>query len=338
MEWYNLDLQNLKNNAQLNNDGLSLSKQLSSDYLYRNLAYALFVIFFIAAFFISLANANFDFAKILEAQFWIDFTITFGGGMVLKWAFGKYGNYEGHKNEKVIKEIKNIEQTNLIIKERGLLSLLSMYVNFNNHIRKLRAIKNKVFAKINGTFGFRKNKWLKQKEAVIIAEKYLMAEDNSEEKERLEAELNERNFDIDAYKIRYPYINESTLKTGFAGREDEDEKMDFNEYYELFGKNSLVTILSILISVLLAISTVVMEEISLKTFFVFFTRVAMYSVNSYVGFSIGKSAVETVKLNILTTINRFLNTFLEQNKETKVTDLNRLVLAKEQNGGEQEWQ
>lgn len=323
-----MDLQNLKQNPQLNNDGLSLSKQLSSDYLYRNLAYALFVVFFVAAFFISLANANFDFAKILEAQFWIDFTVTFGGGMVLKWAFGRYGSYEGHKNKKVIQEIASIEKTNLEIKEKGLLSLLSQYVNFNNHLRKLKAIKNKVFAKINGSFGRKKNKWLKQKEAVLIAEKWLMAEDNSEEKFALEAELNERNFDIDAYKIKYPYINESTLKTGFAGREDEDEKMDFNEYYELFGKNSIVTILSVIISVLLAISTVVMEEITIKTFFVFFTRVAMYGVNSYVGFSIGKSAVETVKLNILTTINRFLSTFLEQNKT---------VLTKPINGGEEQW-
>lgn len=333
-----MNLQNLKNNAQLNNDGLSLSKQLSSDYLYRNLAYALFVIFFIAAFFISLASANFDFTKILQAQFWIDFTITFGGGMILKWAFGKYGNYEGHKNKKVIEEIKSIEQTNLVIKEKGLLSLLSMYVNFNNSLRKLRAIKNKIFTKINGSFGRGKKKWLKQKEAVLIAEKYIMAEDNTEEKERLKAELDERNFDIDAYKIRYPFINESTLKTGFSAKEEEDEKMDFNEYYELFGKNSLVTILSILISVLLAVSTIVVEEITLKTFFVFFTRVALYGVNSYIGFSIAKSAVETVKLNILTTINRFLNTFLEENKNKNLTDLNRLVLAREQNGGEQEWQ
>lgn len=333
-----MNLQNLKNNAQLNNDGLSLSKQLSSDYLYRNLAYALFVIFFIAAFFISLASANFDFTKILQAQFWIDFTITFGGGMILKWAFGKYGNYEGHKNKKVIEEIKSIEQTNLVIKEKGLLSLLSMYVHFNNSVRKLKAIKNKIFTKINGSFGRGKKKWLKQKEAVLIAEKYIMAEDNTEEKERLKAELDERNFDIDAYKIRYPFINESTLKTGFSGKEDEDEKMDFNEYYELFGKNSLVTILSILISVLLAVSTIVVEEITLKTFFVFFTRVALYGVNSYIGFSIAKSAVETVKLNILTTINRFLNTFLEENKNKNLTDLNRLVLAREQNGGEQEWQ
>ena len=333
-----MNLQNLKNNAQLNNDGLSLSKQLSSDYLYRNLAYALFVIFFIAAFFISLASANFDLTKILQAQFWIDFTITFGGGMILKWAFGKYGNYEGHKNKKVIEEIKSIEQTNLVIKEKGLLSLLSLYVHFNNSLRKLRAIKNKIFTKINGSFGRGKKKWLKQKEAVLIAEKYIMAEDNTEEKERLKAELDERNFDIDAYKIRYPFINESTLKTGFSGKEDEDEKMDFNEYYELFGKNSLVTILSILISVLLAVSTIVVEEITLKTFFVFFTRVALYGVNSYIGFSIAKSAVETVKLNILTTINRFLNTFLEENKNKNLTDLNRLVLAREQNGGEQEWQ
>lgn len=310
-----MDLQNLKQNSQLNNDGLSLSKQLSSDYLYRNLAYTLFVVFFIAAFFISLAQANFDFAKILQAQFWIDFSITFGGGMILKWAFGKYGSYEGHKNKKVIEEIKSIEETNQAIKEKGLLGLLSLYVTFNNNLRKLRAIKNKVFARINGTFGMRKNKWIKEKDAILIAEKWLMAEDGSEEKLKLQEELNERNFDIDSYKIRYPYINESTLKTGFSGREDEDEKMDFNEYYELFGKNSMVTILSILVSVLLAISTVVMEEITLKTFFVFFTRVAMYGVNSYVGFSIGKSAVETVKLNILTTITRFLNTFLEQNKE-----------------------
>ncbi len=330
-----MNLQNLKTNTQLNNDGLNLSKQLSSDYLYRNLAYSLFVIFFIAAFFISLASADFDFTKILQAQFWIDFSITFGGGMILKWAFGKYGSYEGHKNKKVIAEIKNIQSVNYTIKEKGLLSLLSLYVTFNNHLRKLKAIKNKVFARINGTFGFRKRRWLKQKDAILIAEKWLMAEDHSEEKEKLQMQLNDMNFDIDAYKIRYAYINEATLRTGFANREDEDEKMTFNEYYELFGKNSLVTILSIVISILLAVSTVVMEEITLKTFFVFFTRITMYGVNSYIGFSIGKSAVETVKLNILSTINRFLNTFLEENKNKKVTDLNTLVLAKEQNGGEE---
>jgi hypothetical protein len=328
-----LQLQELKVNKDLKSDSLNLSKQLSSDYLYRNLSYALLVLFIVAAFFISLASAQFDFAKILQAQFWIDFSITFGGGMILKWAFGKYGNYEGHKNKEVIKEIRNIESANTVIKERNLIRLLSDYVKFNNDLRKLKAIKNKVFTKINGA-NFKKDKWLSEKESVLIAEKWIMAGEGTEDKEKYEKELTERNFDLDSYKIKYPYINESTLKTGFAGREDEDEKMSFNEYYELFGKNSLVTSLSIVISVLLAISTVIMDEITLRTFFVFFTRIAMYGVNSYVGFAIGKSAVETVKLNILTTINRFLNTFLEENEET---NLNTLVLAKEQNGGEQEW-
>lgn len=327
-----MNLQDLKLNNELSKEGLSLSKVASADYLYRNLAYALFIIFFIAAFFISLASASFDISKILEAQFWLDFSITFGGGMTLKWAFGKYGNFEGHKHEKVSAVLKEIETANKEIEERHLLQVLSSYVIFHNGLRKIKAIRRKVFSKLNISWS-RKAKWNKQKAAVKIAEDWIMAQDGSAKKEELRNKLDELDFDLESYKIKYPYISETTLKTGFSSKEEDDEKMSFNEYYELFGKNSLVTVLSVALTMLLAVSSVVMEDISMKTAFVFATRIAMFVLNSYIGFVVARSAVETVKLNMLTSITKFLNTFLEENSKPIDTGLDKVIYAKA--GGEQ---
>lgn len=307
-----MNIQDLKLNNELNKEGLDVAKQLSGEYLYRNLAYALFAIFFVAAFFISLANAKFDLYKILEAQFWIDFAITFGGGMVLKWAFGKYGNFEGHKNEAVINELKAIEIVNKQIEDTNLLKTLTGYVEFQNNLRKVKAIRKKVFIKLNNGFIF-KSKWQKQKRAVQIAEQYLLAEDDTEVKEELKQQLDDLNFDLESYKIKYPFISESTLKTGFNAKEDDDDKLSFNEYYELFGRNSLVTLLSVIMTVLLAASSIVINDLSLTTFFIFFTRITMFGINSYVGFVVAKAAVETTKLNILVKINKFLRTFFQEN-------------------------
>ena len=89
--------------------------------------------------------------------------------------------------------------------------------------------------------------------------------------------------------------------------------MQFNEMYELFGKSSMITAISVVLSLLLAISSVTPDSITMKTFIVFFTRVTMFGVNSYVGFIVSKAAVEKIKLNILVNIHNFLQKFIEAN-------------------------
>lgn len=322
-------LQPLKENKELNKEGLSLSKQLSAENLYRTIAVAMFVFMVVLAFFISLADADFEWVAIGTAKFWIDFSVTFGGGQFLKFVFGKYGNVIGHKNEKVIEAIDNIESDNLEIKNRGLVTLLDDFVNFNNYTRKIRAIRKRVFAKLNLPLS-RKSKWRRQKEAVIIYEKYLASEEGSQLNKELSEKLDDMNFDIDGYNVKYNKIKKASLTTGFnSGKDESDENMTYSELYELFGRSSMITAVSILASLLLAVSSITSQDITLATFITFFTRIFMYALNSFIGFGTGKSAVERVKLNILVNIHNFLQKFLEANKKP-MGSLNKIVFPREQ--------
>ena len=305
-------IKDLKENKILNSEALSLSKQLSADNLQRTIAYVSLVVLIIVAFFVSLADAKFDFSKILEARFWIDFSVTVGGGLFLKWVFGRYGNYEGHRSPAIMSALKDIENDNLHIEANMLLSLFKEYIAFNNWTRKLKAIRSKVYNKLGKKP--KEEKWLNQKKCVKLQETILDPDTSEEDADDAKLALEDLNFDLDAYKIKYSMIKEDTLRTGFASAGVTDEEtLSYNEMWQLFGKSSIVTLLTTLISILLAVSSVLMEDISMTTAFMFFTRIGIFFVNSYVGFSIAKSAVEKVKLNVLKNIHSFLRTFLEAN-------------------------
>jgi hypothetical protein len=81
--------------------------------------------------------------------------------------------------------------------------------------------------------------------------------------------------------------------------------------FNLFGKNIILTTLSVVITFILAVTSVLMSDLSWSALFIFFTRIATFTMNSYLGFSIGKSGVEKIKLNILMKIHKFLSTFIE---------------------------
>lgn len=305
----------VKTDKKLNSQALSLSTQLSADNINRSIAYITLVVLIIIAFFVSMANAKFQWEKIFEAQFWIDFSVTSGGGLFLKWIFGRYGNYEGHKNKRVVEATKEIENDNSRIESLGLLGNLKSYIDFNNRKIKTGRIRKKAYAK-----AFKRpkrKKWQDLKECVKLQEELLELEaEGKEDLETLE-KLEEKNFNLESYKIKYPRIKESTLRTGFSSSDTDEAQLSFSEMWELFGKSSLITVLSFAMSILLAVTSVLMEDISLRTFFVFFTRVGIFIMNSYVGFIISKTAVEQVKLNVLKNIHGFLARFIEVS-ETEV--------------------
>lgn len=310
--------------VKINKDGLKgiaskVSDQLKADNMYRSSAWFIFIIMFIVAFFISLGNSEFDFAKILQAQFWIDFSITFFGSMLLKWAFGKWGDFEGHKNPLVIAVINEINNAYVTINQRGLLETLTQYIKDFNLNKKLQALKTTVFIRLRQWFRF-KNKYRQLKKCILLEEEYRLAETSEERKKEIKNELNDYNFDLETYPQKYTELKESAIETGFATRGNEDEKMTYSEMYELFGKNILITLLSFLLTVGLAVTSVVIEDISWKTMFIFFTRIGLFSMNAYIGFVVGKSGVEKIKYSVLKTIKRFLNTFIEVN-DTKVTEV-----------------
>lgn len=307
-------IQSLKHNQKLNSESLSLSKQLSADNMQRTIAYVSLIVLIVIAFFVSLADAKFDPMKIFEAKFWIDFSITVGGGLFLKWVFGRYGSYEGHRHPDVKKAIIRIEDDNTVIEGQGLLSLFKQFIAFNNNTRKVKAIRSKVYTNLNKKP--KDTEWLRQKKCVKLLEELLEIDKEKNEEEYLakKEELEDLNFDLDSYKIKYSMIKEDTLRTGFASASDDDEEvLTYSEMWQLFGKSSIVTLLTTSLSILLAISSVMMQDISMATFFAFFTRIGMYFVNSYMGFTTSKTAVEKVKLNVLNNIHSFLQTFLEAN-------------------------
>ena len=86
---------------------------------------------------------------------------------------------------------------------------------------------------------------------------------------------------------------------------------------ELFGKKIVSTTFSTLLSILFAISSVTMNDITLVTIYLFITRVTLYVLNAYSGFTSGRSAVETKKLSILNNIDNFLARFIENVRKGK---------------------
>lgn len=306
---------NSEKNLLLKKESLDLTKQLSADNMYRNSAYALFIILTFAAFFLSLANADFDLAKIGTAQFWIDFAMTFGGSMLLKYAFGKFGNFKGHKHPEVINAQFAVNEDNKLLEKFRLVDTLHEYIEKTNKEKKLKKIKEKAWRICFNKSKFRTKKNLKKweniKDCLNIVE---IIEKETDEKvvEDLKKLLYARNFDLDLYKVRYNAINVATLKTGSPiNNESDDENLTFNEMYELFGKQIIVNILTLIFTIVLASLSVVMDGFSLKAVFTFVARIGTFSMNAYMGFSIGKSSVETGKLNVLNSIHKFLTRFIE---------------------------
>ena len=62
---------------------------------------------------------------------------------------------------------------------------------------------------------------------------------------------------------------------------------------------------------------VTMNAITLATIYLFITRVTLFILNAYSGFTTGRSAVETKKLSILNNIDNFLARFIENVKKGK---------------------
>lgn len=295
----------------------AVTSLLKAEKAYKNFSIFLFTIFVVISFFISLGSSKFDFNRILQAQFWIDFSITFGGGMILKGAFGKWGDYEGHKNTQVITAIDNVNKANQEIKEKNLVNKFLSWVGDVNRRRKIKAMKTKVFKKMHAWFTIRTKKhWRKMKDIVLTAE---LLESTKDDLKRTEYKkmLDEYGFDIDSYKIKYPVLRESALQSGFSSPSDSDAKLSYSEMYQLFGKNFLMTLFSFFLTVLLAITSVFLDDISLATVYIFGSRVLSFAMNAYTGFSVGKSGVEKIKLSILQTIHRLLSSFLEVAQETK---------------------
>lgn len=306
---------NSEKNLLLKKESLDLTKQLSADNMYRNSAYALFIMLTVAAFFLSLANADFDLAKIGTAQFWIDFAMTFGGSMLLKYAFGKFGNFKGHKHPEVISAQLAVNEDNKLLEKFRLVDTLHEYVENTNKEKKLKKIKEKAWRICFNKSKFRTKKNLKKweniKDCLNIVE-IIEKETDETVIEDLKKLLYARNFDLDLYKVKYNAINVATLKTGSPiNNESDDENLTFNEMYELFGKQIIVNILTLIFTIVLASLSVVMDGFSLKAVFTFVARIGTFSMNAYMGFSIGKSSVETGKLNVLNSIHKFLTRFIE---------------------------
>lgn len=290
---------------QLSND---LGKQLSVDNLYRNSAYLSFSLLVVITFFISLASAAFDFAKILEAQFWLDFIITLGGSMFLKYVFGKYGNFEGHKFPQVKQAQKSLNDLNYQIDSQNLATDLKIYVNEFNKDTKLLALKAKTYKKL--TKKPRSKKWLKIKRCILLSEEFVDA--SKERQKEILVELDELNFTMEQIKIKHNKISEASLQTGLPqGSQEENEKMTFNEMKELFGKQFYLTTVTTLFTILAAASSLTVDKVSTKILVIFLLRIVSYVMNSFVGFVSSKSAVETIKLNVLRTVYLFLKRFLE---------------------------
>ena len=295
----------------------AVANTIKAENHYKSSAWFIYVVMVVVAFFISLGNSDFDWSKIMRAQFWIDFSMTFFGGLLIKLAWGKWGNAEGHKNPIVIKALSDVSEANKAIEKNNLLEYFEDYINHSNRKRKLRAIKRKVYKKLRATgvkgFFVKKKYWRNIKDCMLKTE-VLIEETDETKREQLIKELDDRNFDLDSFPTKYSVLSKDTLQTGYSSPVGDEDKMSYSEYYQLFGRTIYITLLTFIITLLLAITTVVMDDLSWKTVFIFVTRFATFSMNAYLGFSIGKSGVETIKLNILKKIHRFLTTFLELNR------------------------
>ena len=299
---------------KLDDANQAVASTLKAENSYKSSAWFIYIVMVVVAFFISLGNSEFDWAKIAQAQFWIDFSITFFGGLLIKFAWGKWGDAEGHRHPSVVFALEEVGNDNKKIEEEGLMEDFNEYINNSNNKRKLKAIKRNTFMKLsrNGIL-IRKKYWKTMKDCVLKTEVMLDETDETKLKEYKDY-LDERNFDLDTFRIKYNPLKKDTLQTGYSSPNSDDDKISYSEYYQLFGRNIYITLISFVITVLLAVTSVIMDDVSGRTLFIFFTRFATFSMNAYVGFTIGKSGVEKIKLNILKKIHNLLKTFIEMYK------------------------
>jgi hypothetical protein len=295
--------------------GFDLARQLTMDKAYRNVAVVSSVILIVAVFFISLASANFDWNALNRAQFWIDFVITFFGAIYMKYIWGVNGNYEGNNNPKVIDALLEVEQTNKLLEDNKLLEALEAEVDYINKSNKIKSLRKRTFYWLSW---FPKNTKLKvRKQGIILFEEYLKTKDETRQEEILN-KLDDLGFNLDSYKTDAPLLKVEYLQMGFAnGGSTVYEQYSYNATQQLFGKQVWTTIMSFVFTALIAVVSLVSNEITLATISLFATRVFIYSINGFFGFTTGKQAVETVRYTVLKNISRFLKTFIEKMKEVK---------------------
>jgi hypothetical protein len=292
--------------------GFDLARQLTMDKAYRNVAVVSSVILIIAVFFISLASANFDWNALNRAQFWIDFTITFFGAIYMKYIWGVNGNYEGNNNPKVMDALLEVEAVNKNIEDNNLLEALEKEVDYINKSNKIKSLRKRTFYWLSW---FPKNTKLKvRKQGIILFEEYLKTKDETRQEEILN-KLDDLGFNLDSYKTDAPLLKVEYLQMGFAnGGSTVYEQYSYNATQQLFGKQVWTTIMSFVFTALIAVVSLVSNEITLATISLFATRVFIYSINGFFGFTTGKQAVETVRYTVLKNISRFLKTFIEKMK------------------------
>jgi hypothetical protein len=292
-----------------------ISKQLSLDKSYRNIAVISSVVLIVAVFFISLASANFDWNSIMKAQFWLDFSVTFFGAMFMKYIWGLSGNYEGNNNPKVMDALTEVEQSNKALEDAGLLTELEDEVQFINNNNKIKDLRKRTFWWLSW---FPKSvKYKAQKAAVLTYEEWLKSKDDNKKKD-LEKKLDEMNFNLDSFRFKLPLLKVEHLQMGFAnGSGSAQDQFNFNMMQQLFGQQLWVTMASLVFTVLVAVISLVENEITLATISLFASRVFIYSINGFFGFTTGKQSVETVRYTVLKNISRFLKTFIEKMKEVK---------------------
>lgn len=315
-----LSIKELAKDTILHKKDIDLAKQLSLDNLYRNLAIFVFMFLVIIAFFAELASANFNWDNLWTAQFWISLTLTMGGGIAIKFIWGKYGGIEGHKNFKVIEAMRKLSDKDEEIVKENLVDDLQNQIEFSNKSRKIKAYKRKLYRLL---LLFPRSKKLRLQRDCLI--KYEKLENNNlaeEERDELTIFLRENNFDFDSKKVRYKKIALSSLRTGIPSKQkDEDENYSFNEVYELFGKTFFLYILSFSFTVLVAVAEIVPTAFTLGTVISFLLKLGVYVLNAVTGFAIAKQAVETVKLNVLSASYNYLARFLELKKTGSINEV-----------------
>jgi hypothetical protein len=295
-----VDLNRLKLNEKLNKQSIDMVRAFDMDNRQRTISLLAYVFMLFLAFFLSLANADFNFRAIGTARFWLDFIITFGGSQFLKYVWGKFGITEGYKDKKVIELLTSVSIANKDIKNKNLVTSLKNYIEYINLQRKFKVYKDLVYK--HALRYPNKQEWQTAKEYIRMQENYFKLETTDPEgAERVMSEMEDLNFSLQALeythywffgyipvKLKYKAINESTLKTGYEDVNIDEDDFEFSEMYELFGKNSIITITTSAMSFLLAMMSISSQDLSLAIFFVFLTRIALYTINSYIGYNTGE--------------------------------------------------
>jgi hypothetical protein len=292
--------------------GLDLARQFTMDKAYRNIAIVSSVVLVVAVFFISLANANFDWNALNRAQFWIDFSITFFGAMYMKYIWGVNGNYEGNNNPKVIEALLEVEQINKKVEDEKLLEALEAEVDYINKSNKIKELRKQTFYWLTW---FPKNTTLKvRKQGILLFEEYLKSK-NQTRKEEILNKLDDIGFNLDSFKVKAPLLKVEHLQMGFTnGGNSVYEQYSYDATQQLFGKQVWTTLTSLVFTLLIAVVSLVSNDITLATVSLFAVRLFIYSINGFFGFTTGKTSVETVRYTVLKNISRFLKTFIEKMK------------------------